>query len=95
MYQTVSSSQGDGRVAALITKRLKKQFIREQFAGLGQNGMGRQFETGRAGRTGPGFFVLGRFSRGGLARFSHRLTAEARNRRATTSLRLLAVLNVL
>ena len=29
-----------------------------------------------------------------LARFSHHLTAEARNRPAITSLRLLAVLNV-
>ena len=76
-------------------KETKKQFIRDRIVRLGQNGMGRQFETGRAERTGPGFFVLGRFSRGGLARFSHRLTAEARNRRATTSLRLLAVLNVL
>ena len=30
-----------------------------------------------------------------LARFSHHLTAEARNRPAITALRLLAVLNVL
>ena len=31
----------------------------------------------------------------GLTRFSHHLTVEARNRPATTALRLLAVLNVL
>ncbi len=35
-----------------------------------------------------------RFHHGLLARFSHHLTVEARNRPAITALRLLAVLNV-
>ena len=56
VYQAVSSSQGGGGVAALITQRLKKQFIGDRFARLGQNGMGRQFETGRTERMGPEVF---------------------------------------
>jgi hypothetical protein len=80
-------------VATLIEKRLKKQFIRDRFVGLRQSAMGRQFEIGQAERR--GVFVSGGVFRGGLVRLSHHLTAEVHERPVITSLRLLAVLNVL
>ena len=58
--------------------------------------------TGRAGRDEDlvddslvRYVDPGARPRSGLARFSHQLTVEARHRPAITSLRLLAVLNVL
>ena len=51
--------------------------------------------AGRLAAHGHSLDILARFSHQRLARISHQLTVEARDRPAITSLRLLTVLNVL
>ena len=47
---------GGGVRGGVDNKETKKQFIRDRYVRMGQNGMGRQFETGRAERMGPEVF---------------------------------------